>query len=259
MQRLPPRSFLEQHALIIKTGDTLALADFRVRLVDAGYRLVTQVEEHGEFAVRGSILDLFPMSSSKPFRVEFFDDEIDTIRTFDVDTQRGLDKATLIELLPAHEFPLNEAGIALFRRQYRNSFAAESKNTPIYQAVSEGQAPAGIEYYMPLFFEETSSLFAYLPQAASFVMVDGANQAMDQFEANTADRYEQRRHDVERPILPPEQIYLGRSEITQSLHRYTVVLTQRFEFERTHNSTINSPTEAPGPVSYTHLTLPTKA
>ena len=246
MQRLPPRSFLDQHALIIKTGDTLALADFRVRLVEAGYRLVSQVEEHGEFAVRGSILDLFPMSTNHPFRVEFFDDEIETIRSFDVDTQRGLDKATLIELLPAHEFPLNEEGIALFRRQYRNSFAAESKNTPIYQAVSEGRAPSGIEYYMPLFFEETSSLFAYLPAAASFFMVDGANEALTQFETNTADRYEQRRHDVERPILPPEQIYLDKDEIAEGLEKNTTRLTQRFEYERGDKNTINAPTEAPG-------------
>ena len=246
MQRLPPRSFLDQHALIIKTGDTLALADFRVRLVEAGYRLVTQVEEHGEFAVRGSILDLFPMSSTKPFRVEFFDDEIETIRTFDVDTQRGLDKARLIELLPAHEFPLNEEGIALFRRQYRNSFAAESKNTPIYHAVSEGRAPSGIEYYMPLFFEDTSSLFDYLPTAASFIMVDGASEALTQFEANTADRYEQRRHDVERPILAPDAIYLSREDINQKLGQYNTVLTQRFELEAPGKQAANAATEAPG-------------
>jgi len=246
MQRLPPKLFLDQHALIINTGDTLALADFRVRLVEAGYRLVTQVEEHGEFAVRGSILDLFPMSSSKPFRVEFFDDEIDTIRTFDIDSQRGLEKAHHIELLPAHEFPLNEEGIGLFRRQYRNSFAAESKNTPVYQEVSEGRAPAGIEYYMPLFFEQTSSLFTYLPDAVSFVMVDGASEAMAQFEANTADRYEQRRHDIERPILPPHEIYLSCDEISSQLQNHTTVQTQRFEFEHTDNKTINAPTESPG-------------
>jgi len=216
MQRLPPRSFLEQHALMIKQGETLALDDFRGRLVEAGYRLVSQVEEHGEFAVRGSILDLFPMSSVKPFRVEFFDDEIETIRTFDSETQRGLDKANHIELLPAHEFPLNEAGIALFRKQYRNTFAAESKNTPIYLEVSEGRAPAGIEYYMPLFFEETSHLFEYLPGSAEFVLVDGSAEAFKLFETNTADRFEQRRHDVERPILPPADIYLSINFVTEA-------------------------------------------
>ncbi len=246
MQRLPPRSFLDQHALIIKNGDTLALDEFRSRLVDAGYRLVTQVEEHGEFAVRGSILDLFPMSSDNPYRVEFFDDEIETIRTFDVDTQRGLDKASEIELLPAHEFPLNEAGIGLFRRQYRNTFAAESKNTPIYQEVSEGRAPSGIEYYMPLFFEETSQLFHYLPDAASFIMLDGSTEAFQSFESNTRDRFEQRRHDVERPILPPEAIYLSAEDVRVELDSRNSIRTQRFEVEKPGSDAINLATEAPG-------------
>lgn len=246
MQRLPPRAFLDQHALIINQGDTLALDEFRGRLVDAGYRMVTQVEQHGEFAVRGSILDLFPMSSNSPYRVEFFDDEIETIRTFDVDTQRGLKKATFIELLPAHEFPLNESGIALFRKQYRNSFAAESKNTPIYSAVSEGRAPSGIEYYMPLFFDETSHLFEYLPTNASFVLVDGAHQAFTQFEANTNDRFEQRRHDVERPILPPEQIYLTAKEVESVLDDRSTHRTQRFEIEKPGKTGLNLVTEAPG-------------
>lgn len=246
MQRLPPRAFLDQHALIIKQGNTLALDDFRSRLVDAGYRLVSQVEEHGEFAVRGSILDLFPMSSNNPYRVEFFDDEVETIRTFDADTQRGLEKATHIELLPAHEFPLNETGIALFRKQYRNTFAAESKNTPIYQAVSEGRAPSGIEYYMPLFFDETSHLFDYLPANASFVMVDGATEALSHFEANTAERYEQRRHDVERPILPPNEIYLTASDVQTALAPRNTFTTQRFEIEKPGKSGLNLATDAPG-------------
>lgn len=246
MQRLPPRAFLDQHALIINRGDTLALNEFRGRLVDAGYRLVTQVEQHGEFAVRGSILDLFPMSSNSPYRVEFFDDEIETIRTFDVDTQRGLEKATFIELLPAHEFPLNESGIALFRKQYRNTFAAESKNTPIYTAVSEGRAPSGIEYYMPLFFDETSHLFDYLPDNANFVLVDGAHQAFTQFEANTADRFEQRRHDVERPILPPEHLYLTANEVEKVLANRSTHQTQRFEIEKPGKNGLNLATEAPG-------------
>lgn len=246
MQRLPPKTFLDQHTLIIKAGDVLAIDDFRSRLVDAGYRLVSQVEEHGEFAVRGSILDLFPMSSSQPYRVEFFDDEIETIRSFDADTQRGTEKATEIELLPAHEFPLNESGIGLFRKQYRNAFAAESKNTPIYREVSEGHAPAGIEYYMPLFFEQTSQLFDYLPPSAHVVMVDGAGAALNQFAANTADRYEQRRHDVERPILAPEHIYLAVEDVHKYLNARTTIFTQRFEIENPGTSSINLATEAPG-------------
>lgn len=246
MQRLPPRSFLDQHALIINTGDKLPIDIFRTRLVDAGYRLVSQVEEHGEFAVRGSILDLFPMSSNQPYRVEFFDDDIDTIRSFDVDTQRGIKKVKQIELLPAHEFPLNEEGIGLFRRQYRNQFAAESKNTPIYNEVSEGRAPAGIEYYMPLFFEETTHLFEYLPTDAGFVLVDGAQAALAHFETNTQSRYEQRRHDVERPILTPDEIYLGADAVEALLAERSTTSTQRFEIENPGPSAVNLPTDAPG-------------
>ncbi len=246
MQRLPPPSFLEQHALIINAGDTLALAHFRERLIDAGYRLVAQVEEHGEFAVRGSILDLYPMSSATPYRVEFFDDEIETVRSFDPDTQRGLEKAERIELLPAHEFPLNEAGIGLFRRQFRNAFAAESKNAPIYQEVSEARAPAGIEYYTPLFFEETAVLFDYLPKNVTVIRSDGVVEAIDQFQANTAERFEQRRHDVERPVLPPDTLFLAPDEVAALLEPHTVIDTRRFEIEAKGRDVLNLPTKAPG-------------
>jgi transcription-repair coupling factor (superfamily II helicase) len=246
MQRLPPPAFLEQHALIIRVGDRLPPDAFRERLVDAGYRHVAQVEEHGEFAARGSILDLFPMSSNTPYRVEFFDEDIDTIRTFDPDTQRGLDKAKHIELLPAHEFPLNEAGIATFRRQFRNTFEAESKNAPIYRDVSDGRAPAGIEYYTPLFFDEMSVLFDYLPANAAFIHVDGAMDAMQSFWATTADRFEQRRHDVERPILPPGELYLQPDEVRQRLAQHVSITTQGFKIEKTGNQALNFPTAANG-------------
>lgn len=231
MQRLPPPSYLDRHSLIIRTGDTLALDSFRERLVDAGYRLVAQVEEHGEFAVRGSILDLYPMSSVQPYRVEFFDDEIETVRTFDPDSQRGLQQAESIALVPAHEFPLNEEGIALFRRQWRNAFDAESKNAPLYRDVSEGRAPAGIEYYLPLFFEETATLFDYLPESASVIQIEDAFKGMESFEEVTAERYEQRRHDVERPVLPPEALYLTPADVLDCLSSRSTIDTRRFEME----------------------------
>jgi len=246
MQRLPPATFLEQHALIISTGDQLPPDSFRERLVDAGYRHVAQVEEHGEFAFRGSILDLFPMSSNKPFRVEFFDEDIDTIRTFDPDTQRGLDKVTQIELLPAHEFPLNESGITLFRRQFRNTFEAESKNAPIYRDVSDGRAPAGIEYYTPLFFDEMAVLFDYLPDNATFLHVDGATEAMQSFWDATGERYEQRRHDIERPILEPAALYMQPDEVQEKLKQHVSITTQGFEIEKTGRHAVNFPTAAGG-------------
>lgn len=246
MQRLPPRSFLDQHSLIINSGQDLALDDFRIRLVEAGYRFVSQVEQHGEFSVRGSILDLFPMSSDHPFRVEFFDEQIETIRRFDPDTQRGLSKADRIELLPAHEFPLNEEGIGTFRRNFRNAFAAESKNAPIYKDVSDGRAPAGIEYYLPLFFDDTTELFDYLPATAAFIQVDGAQAALAAFHDRLGERYEQRRHDVERPILSPEALYLSPEDVNARLATRHCIGTQRSEIENTSEQGVNLQTVMPG-------------
>jgi len=246
MLRLPPAAFLQKHALMINTGDRLAIDQFRSNLAEAGYRNVAQVESHGEFAVRGSILDLFPMSSNVPFRVEFFDDEIETIRSFDPDTQRGVDKVEQIALLPAHEFPLNEEGIALFRKQFRNTFEAESKNCPIYREVSEGRAPAGIEYYTPLFFEETSVLFDYIPDDAQLIFADEAASAMEHFWENTKERYEQRRHDVERPILPPADLFISPKEVQEQLKQRLSVNTQRYELEKTGKYAANLPTQTPG-------------
>ena len=254
LQRLPPRDFLDRHSLVVSTGDTLEPERFRERLIDAGYRSVAQVEEHGEFAVRGSILDLFPMSSVRPFRLEFFDDEIDTIRTFDQDTQRTIDRAERVELLPAHEFPMNEAGIGTFRRNFRNAFAAESRNAQIYREVSDGRAPPGIEYYLPLFFDATATLFDYLPgtgglgeagasgdagavpAAVPVVLTEGAAAAMRAFRDTTLERWEQRRHDVERPILEPAALYEDPDAFEARLEAMPTVRLRGFEIERTAGS-----------------------
>ncbi len=246
MQRLPPAEFLGQHALMIKPGDAFSIEEFRHRLVDAGYRNVSQVEEHGEFAVRGSILDLYPMSSSVPYRIECFDDEIETIRGFDPDTQRGTDKVDEVSLLPAYEFPMNEDGIKHFRRAFRNRFEAESKNCPLYREVSEGRAPAGIEYYMPLFFDTTATLMDYLPQDTRVISVADAFGAMDTFYENTEERYEQRRHDVERPILEPGELYVPPKEWKQSLKAFSPIETRRFEIENPGSTGINIKSQNPG-------------
>jgi len=246
MQRLAPKSFLAQHSLVIAAGETHPIDDFKVRLVEAGYRHVAQVEEHGEFAMRGSILDLFPMSSTRPYRIEFFDDEIETIRTFDPDSQRGIEKRERLELLPAHEFPLNEDGIATFRRSFRTTFDAASRNAPLYREVSEGRAPSGIEYYLPLFFDETASLFDYLPDDAVFVQADGAGRAMHAFAEQTAERFEQRAHDVERPILPPEALFENPDAVLARLDERHVIRLQRYEIESPDAQAINFDTLAPG-------------
>ncbi len=248
LQRLCPRSFLDRHSLVLKQGDRFTLDEFRSQLIDAGYRHVSQVEEHGEFAVRGSLLDLFPMASKQPFRIDFFDDEIDTIRVFDSETQRTIEKHTHIELLPAHEFPLNEAGIKKFRQNFRSTFDASSKNSPLYRSVSDGHAPAGIEYYMPLFFDEMAALFDYLPKACHFFQLEGTAEAMENFWQSVQERYEERRHDIERPVLNPQQLYNSPQQTQQELDRHRLIHLQEYKFETggTGSDRYNFPSGSPG-------------
>jgi len=230
-QLLAPRGFLEQHAMLLNTGDEINFDSFLGRLVDAGYRHVSQVEEPGEFAHRGSIIDMFPMASRDPLRIEFLDNEVESIRTFDADTQLTLEKKKSIEMLPAHEFPLNEEGIRHFRRAFRNAFDTDSRNSPVYRGVSDGQAPAGIEYYLPLFFDDMSTLFDYLPAESQFILLDGVNDAFGTFWESTLERYEQRRHDVQLPILPPEMLYLKPEHVQSSLEPYPIIHVGSFELD----------------------------
>ena len=150
MQRVSPQAFLDQHCLFLNLGQRLDLDQMRLRLDNGGYRHVSTVMEHGEFTIRGSLLDLFPMGSSHPYRIELFDDEIETIRTFNPETQRSLDKTDQIRLLPAREFPLNKEAISNFRQAYRARFEGDPSQSSIYRDISNGNASPGIEYYMRL-------------------------------------------------------------------------------------------------------------
>jgi len=152
MQRLCHRSHLECHSLVLQKGDLLESDEFARRLQGNGYRHVGQVMEHGEFAIRGGIIDLYPMGSKKPFRIELFDNEVDSIRTFEPESQCSLENIEAIELLPAHEFPFTREAIARFRSEWREQFSGNPGNCPTYQSVTEGIVPAGIESYLPLFF-----------------------------------------------------------------------------------------------------------
>jgi transcription-repair coupling factor (superfamily II helicase) len=223
LQRLPPRQFVEGRTLLIRKGDTLVLDAMRRRLERAGYSCVSQVLGHGEYAVRGSLLDLFPMGSEVPFRIDLFDDEVETIRTFDPDTQRSRDKVAEIKLLPAREFPLTDDGIGEFRRRFRATFEGDPQRSLIYREVSEGRAPGGLEYYLPLFFEATGSLFDYLPPSPLAIVFSGYRETAERFLNEVSERHEQRRHDRERPILAPEQIYLSGDELAGRLNAHTLV------------------------------------
>lgn len=208
MQRLPPKNYLDSHSFLLKVGDKIDLDAFRMRLTNAGYHTVSQVQEHGEFAIRGSIIDLFPMGSKNPFRIDLFDDEIDTIRLFSIETQRTTEKITEIKLLPAKEFPLTESAIELFRKNWRDHFTGNPLKCPLYQDISEGIASPGIEYYFPLFFETTANLFDYLPENTLVILVEDTKVKAAEYWQEIAMRYAQMQYDIERPLLAPQQLFI---------------------------------------------------
>mgnify|MGYP001817034662 CR=1 FL=1 len=246
MQRLAPRDFLYRNSLIMQKGERLDLDSMRERFDSAGYRCVSQVMEHGEFAVRGSLLDLFPMGSDMPYRIDLFDDEIDSIRIFEIETQRSVEARESISLLPAREFPLNADAIRLFRKQFRARFEGDPQGSSIYRDISEGIAPGGIEYYLPLFFDTTETLHDYLPEATTLVMLDGADAAGEAFLEQAGERYEARRHDRERPILPPEALFMDASELQSFNRRYPMVRVEAFRQPEQTDTLIRYNTALPG-------------
>ncbi|HEJ8006528.1 transcription-repair coupling factor [Serratia marcescens] len=209
MQRVCPHEFLHGHALVMKKGQRLSRDKLRAQLEQAGYRSVDQVMEHGEFATRGALLDLYPMGSDEPYRIDFFDDEIDSLRIFDVDTQRTLSEVEAINLLPAHEFPTDKNAIELFRSQWREQFEVRRDAEHIYQQVSKSAWPAGIEYWQPLFFSQPlPSLFSYLPANTLIVNTGDLEGAAERFWQDVNQRYESRRVDPMRPLLAPDTLWL---------------------------------------------------
>ena len=219
MQRLPPPEWIAANALDLRKGQRLDLDTEKRRLESAGYRNVPQVLDPGDFAVRGALLDLFPMGSDTPYRIELFDDVVDTLRSFDPETQRSDHPVDSVKLLPAREIPLDQASTRRVRETLSERFDFDPRRCPLYQDLKEGGTPAGIEYYLPLFFERTASLFEHLPVGTLLVQADGATEAAVAFWAQTGDRYEQRRHDIERPILPPGEIFLSPDELRGEFNR----------------------------------------
>ncbi|WP_162063130.1 transcription-repair coupling factor [Vibrio taketomensis] len=213
LQRQSPREFLMQHTLMVKTGDLFSLEKLRLQLEKSGYRHTDQVFGPGEYASRGSIIDLYPMGSTDPYRIDFFDDEIDTIRTFDPENQRSIEDVKEIRLLPAHEFPTSEAAIEDFRIRWRQRFEARREPESVYMQVSKGTWPAGIEYWQPLFFEQTETLFDYIADNTLLISVGNLESAIDTFLTDVDYRYDQRKVDPLRPLLPPEELWLKKDEL----------------------------------------------
>ena len=209
LYRLAPPGFLAAYTFHFKVKQQLDEAKLKAQLTLAGYNHVTQVVSPGEYAVRGGLIDLFPMGSAVPFRVDLFDDEIDTIRTFDPDTQRSLYPVPEVRLLPGREFPMDEPARARFRSRWRELLEGDPTKSRLYKDIGAGVASAGIEYYLPLFFEDTATVFDYLGADATLVLHGDLDHAFAHFWQDTKERYRLVQSDPERPALPPEALFLG--------------------------------------------------
>jgi len=248
LQRLPPRQYVQGRAFELAVGDTLGLEAFRTRLVEAGYAAVSQVTAPGEFAVRGSLLDVFPMGAAAPLRIDLFGDEIEAIRRFDPDSQRSLDAIERVRMLPAREVPLDPDSVRGFRRRYRIRFEGDPMQSAVYRGVSEGLAPAGIEFYLPLFFDSVATLFDYLPEDAVVVHESGATAALERLWQDIASRYEERRHDIERPVLAPRELFLDPQELAERAAAFASIALDSFKADvASFPETLvhNFPTSAP--------------
>ncbi len=196
--------------------------------MQSGYVSVSQVTGPGEFALRGSLFDVFPMGQETPVRVDLLDDRIDSIRRFDPDSQRSLERLEQLELLPARELPLDAESVKAFRRRYRTRFDGDVTRMPIYRGVSEGIAPPGIEFYLPLFFDTTAQIADYLPAQAVIASDLDLESALERGWEAIGVRYEDRRHDIERPLLPPAEAFLPPEQIRAALQAYQRVTIERF-------------------------------
>ena len=221
--RLPPVVFLAAHTFMLAKNQKLNLEALRLQCAQAGYHHVSQVMSPGEFSVRGGLVDLFPMGSVLPYRIDLFDDEIESIRTFDIDTQRSLYPVPEIRLLPAREFPLDEAGISTFRSHFREQFEGDPQRAKIYKDVSKGTASGGIEWYLPLFFAETATIFDYLPQESVLCLHGGLDKAAQTFWFEANSRYRLLAHNAERPILKPEVLLLKADDFFAKTHQFSLI------------------------------------
>jgi transcription-repair coupling factor (superfamily II helicase) len=229
LQRLPPPSWTATQGLDIAVGDRLDPTRLRLQLRDAGYLAVPQVTEHGEFALRGSLLDLYPMGSDLPYRIDLFDEVVDSMRQFDPGTQRSLDRLDRIRLLPGREYPFSEQAIRGFRARFRERFPGDPSRVGMYRDVGEGIASGGLEYYLALFFAALADFAAYLPADTLVVELEPLTAALDQAWSGVLERHAQLAHDIERPILDPEEVFIPPRELVGHLQRFATVRISPFK------------------------------
>ncbi|GLQ30299.1 transcription-repair coupling factor [Litoribrevibacter albus] len=260
MQKVPPNSFIGKFVFSINVGSLLKLDRLKERLAHAGYQHVDTVYEHGEFSIRGSIIDLFPMGHDLPYRIELFDDEIESVRSFDPESQRSIDKFDQVNLLPAREFPCNEESLSAFRKLFRETFE-QSHKAPLLKDLQNNLIPSGIEYYQPLFFQasdnaEMSSLVDYLPKNTCIFSFSQLNEHIEKFWNDIDQRFESLRYDIERPILPPAELYLRPGDLLAQIKSFQRISLSENPIEE-QQGRINLPVSTAPDLSVDHrLTEP---
>ncbi len=252
MHFIAEKTFIERTSFYLKKGDNLSIAHVRQQFEKRGYRCVNQVYEHGEFAVRGSILDIYPMGSNAPYRIDLFDNEIDSIREFDPETQLSHGKIQEINLLPALEFPFDEAGISLFRQNWRASFEGNPLACPLYERISQGMLAGGIEYYLPLFFQQPGTLFDYLPDDCLVVRIDEIKNAAEHFWQEVSTRFTQCNIDRTKPLLKPEKLFLRPDQLMGACRQFKQIQLNHAPFSETKQIRQNLETALPPDVQVNH-------
>jgi len=244
LQRLPPVDYVAARTLMLQLGQSIDRQEFTDALSACGYLRIPQVSEHGEFAVRGSLLDVFPMGSTTPIRIDFFDDEVESLRRFDPESQLSGEKIESIRILPAREIPLDASDVKNFRHRYRERFEGQPSRSRVYREISDGIAHGGIEYYLPLFFETTASFFDYLPENSVVLAPTDLNSILDQSWQEVGERYELCSLDPERPILQPHESFFAPKDTEEKLTSF-----RRIEFSAQSLAeaagTVNLPTRIP--------------
>lgn len=244
LHRLCPVDFIKQHAFFIKLGDRLDFNKFKINLISYGYTNTTEVNSHGEFSIKGSVIDIYPMGIDLPLRIDLFDDEIDSIRTFDPETQKSIKKINEVNLLPAHEFSLSEESIKTFRANWRKIFPGNHLNSKIYQDISKAIIPSGIEYYIPLFFEdfEMDSIFDYLESNTLIIVINHTAHQIDtninNFYQSVHDRHANYNIDQNRPLLDVDKLFTKSNEFFESLNKFNTI-----EIDLDHNLDHNLPAQ----------------
>ena len=240
MQRLSTKSFIKGRSLFLKLGSPFDITKRRLSFENNGYHCVTEVREPGDFAVRGGVIDIYPTGTDKAYRLELFDDEIESIRIFDVETQRSIEKVKDIHILPANEFPFDEAGRMRFLEKFRENFDVDTHKCSIYQDVRKLVQFSGIEQYLPMFFEETATLFDFLPESTRIIHTGKTLPILSTWDKQIQARYQERRHDIQRPVIAPEELYLLPQKVHERLKNYsTILLNQKSDAQDIHTQLPN--------------------